>query len=164
MSVQYQKQWKIPSDNGGDKSYTVSLTMDNRYKCSCPHWIFRLQKTGDDCKHIMDVKDGLYDDLLQQEFELVLAQVRQVTLQDDRVTVYVPLRPIGDTDFFATIIYDLIYLGVPWSDIREFCQVPRQWSKSAVVYHVHNHKRKIWGPEVEDANGHRFYGFETMEA
>jgi|SRR3990170_3275216 len=141
--MKYQKQWEVPSDNG-DKTYKVSLTLEGTYKCSCPHWIFRLQKTGDDCKHIMDVKEGLYDNLPTVYFDLVLAQVREVSLQDDRRTIYVPLRPIGDTDFLATIIYDLIYLGVSWSMIKEFCRVPREWKQSQVVHHIYNHGRKIW--------------------
>lgn len=45
---------------GQKESYVVA---HNRYKkrweCSCPHWIFRLRKSGANCKHIIALKEFL---------------------------------------------------------------------------------------------------------
>lgn len=158
--MEYARQWSVPSDRDPHKQYRVSLTGDGSYKCSCPHWIYRLQKTGEDCKHIVDVKNGVYDALPVQEFYIVIANVREVTLTDDRVMVYVPLLPAGDLDFLATVVYDLAQLGVPWKLIDAYYHLPKSWSHVAVKNHVVNHKRKVYGPWVE-GQGHQ--GFEYYE-
>ena len=160
--MKYQKQWEVPSDNG-DKIYKVSLTLEGTYKCSCPHWIFRLQKTGEDCKHIDDIKNGLYDQIPSLQFNLIRAAVKEVSLQDDRTTIYVPLIPIGDTDFFATIIYDLVTLGVTWDMIKEHFgySFPKSWKRQAIVDHVKSHGRKV---HREFIKGRGWMGFECKEA
>jgi hypothetical protein len=48
---------EVPSDSDPDKTYTVSRDRNSgAWGCSCPHWINRLQQTGQDCKHIAGVK------------------------------------------------------------------------------------------------------------
>lgn len=159
MAVQYQRQWKVLSDKEGKPPYKVSLTMDGKYKCSCPHWIFRLQKTGEDCKHITDVKEGRYDAVVGFVFEL--AMVREAELSDDRMTILVPLIPAADVDFMFTLAYDLLMLGVPMDQIRARYDLPRSWRKDLVISYVKGNGRKIYGPRVQypDGNWH-FDGFE----
>jgi len=47
--------WTILSDSGG--VYYVSLDSTDSWSCSCPHYVFRLKKTGQICKHIRWVKE-----------------------------------------------------------------------------------------------------------
>ena len=157
MKVRYKQQWKVQSESNPAKEYVVSLTMMDTYKCSCPNWIFRLQKTGDDCKHISGIKDGIYDSIPAHEFILVPANVREVTLQDDRVTVSIPLIPIGDTDFLVTLLHDCTVIGVPWNVLRDRYQFPRQWTRETVMEHVKFSGRKIYGEWVEERG---YVGFE----
>jgi hypothetical protein len=157
--MKYQKQWEVPSDSS-EKTYKVSLTMTDQYKCSCPNWIFRCQKTGDDCKHIADVKNGLYDQIPVQEFNLVIANIREVELRDDRTTVMTPMYPVGDTDFLATIVYDCLRLGVPFKQLKEHYRLHRSWSRDAIESHVQRNGRKTYGEWVEERG---FVGF-TKEA
>jgi len=54
-------QWTMPSESDPRKEYTVTLYSDGTWKCSCPHWIFRLQKTGEDCKHIRSCRGSEFE-------------------------------------------------------------------------------------------------------
>jgi hypothetical protein len=53
--AKYLKQWKVPSSSNPDKTYTVSLTRDNEYECSCPRWTNHTPR--EDCKHIKAIKE-----------------------------------------------------------------------------------------------------------
>jgi len=153
----YQKQWLVPSDTDSEKTYKVSLTLEGEYQCSCPRWIF--SKPRKDCKHIGDVKNGCYDQNSIAEYTLLFAMVKEVTMLDDRQTIHVPLMPVGDTDFCATILYDLVQIGVPWQVAAELEHVPRSWNPKAVEQHIKAHGRKIYGQWVEH---HGFQGFERV--
>jgi len=56
----YSHKWTIPSSSDPSKSYTVSLTDDGQYECSCPQWIYRRRE----CKHIQQVKDNLVGSII----------------------------------------------------------------------------------------------------
>ena len=56
---QYKKQWKIPSSSEPDKTYTVSLTMDNQYVCHC--WPFL--RTRKECTHVFLAKSGSFENI-----------------------------------------------------------------------------------------------------
>lgn len=47
---QYVKQWQIPSDSNPNTTYTVSLTPEQTFECSCPAWTRNTPRV--DCKHI----------------------------------------------------------------------------------------------------------------
>lgn len=49
------RYFKIVSRDTG-KAYEVWFK-SGRWSCSCPHWMFRLRKTGAQCKHIEDAKN-----------------------------------------------------------------------------------------------------------
>jgi len=52
MAKEYVKKWKVPSSSNPDKAYTVSLTKEGAYECSCPTWIYRRQE----CHHVRTIK------------------------------------------------------------------------------------------------------------
>ena len=51
--MKWIKKWKVPKSLG-DGFWTVSLSDENTWGCSCPIWIFRRQE----CHHIKLVKNG----------------------------------------------------------------------------------------------------------
>ena len=50
----YSGKWSVPSSSEPNKTYTVSLTEDGDWECSCPQWIYRRRE----CKHIQQVKNS----------------------------------------------------------------------------------------------------------
>lgn len=52
-------RWEIQSFTDASKMYVVSQYLDDIWKCSCKHWIYRCRKLGKDCKHIDYVKEAL---------------------------------------------------------------------------------------------------------
>lgn len=153
----YLKQWGVPSDTNPEKTYKVSLTPDFEFQCSCPRWVFKRET----CKHIQDVISGVYEypEKLRPKFNITFGKVRQLELQDDRTTVLLPLRPIGDTDFLATILYDAMMVGINWSEIKKIEKAPKEWRAMQVIEHVRRYGRKIYaeGGAYMGANG-----FETI--
>lgn len=55
---QYKHQWLIPSRSQKGKFYTVSVTYDGVWLCSCPAWIFQGGPIADrsSCPHIQEVQ------------------------------------------------------------------------------------------------------------
>lgn len=51
MSYKWVKKWAVPSDTSME-IYTVSISVDEVWGCSCPHWKFRKME----CDHIRKVK------------------------------------------------------------------------------------------------------------
>lgn len=49
-----KKQVKVRSSRDKRKKYTVTFYKGRQHgpECSCPHFIYRLQGTGEVCKHI----------------------------------------------------------------------------------------------------------------
>jgi hypothetical protein len=83
----------------------------------------------------------------QQKYKIICSRnVREVELQDDRTTVLIPFRPIGDVDFLATILYDALILGVEWKEIKELVKTPKRWGIKTVINHVRYNGRKIYAP------------------
>lgn len=37
-------------------TYDITIYVDGRWTCSCPHWIHRCKRLGKDCKHIIGEK------------------------------------------------------------------------------------------------------------
>jgi len=52
--AQYMNQWKWPSGSNPDKEYTISLTYDGEYQCSCYGWTRHVPRR--DCAHIRGLK------------------------------------------------------------------------------------------------------------
>jgi hypothetical protein len=55
MSYKWVKKWYVPSDSDNRCKYTVSISVDEVWGCSCPHWKFRKQE----CNHIQKVKKDI---------------------------------------------------------------------------------------------------------
>jgi len=53
MSKGYYNQWTWPS-NSSDKEYTISLTYEDEWQCSCKGWTMHVPRR--DCTHIKDLK------------------------------------------------------------------------------------------------------------
>jgi hypothetical protein len=145
MNDKYLKQWEVPSSSNPKKMYTVSLTKDSEYQCSCPRWCTHVPRQ--ECKHIVSVKNGECDDNSVIRYEMQPGNVGAVTKVSD-ILFLVPLIPFRDetTDIVATIVYDLLQFGVPWSQIKERygTTMHKTWSKPAVILHVESCGRCIY--------------------
>lgn len=53
--MKYMNQWSIPSNSDPTKRYTVSLTYDDEWQCSCLGWTRHVPRR--DCTHIKQVKN-----------------------------------------------------------------------------------------------------------
>ena len=51
-----RKQVKIKSSRDKRKKYVITFYKGGVCKCSCPHFIFRLNGTGEVCKHITQAR------------------------------------------------------------------------------------------------------------
>ena len=163
MADKWIRRWDVPSESDPEKSYVVAQDTDGNYACSCPQFVYRRKE----CKHIVAVKNGEYPERSErtgQEPEFVLANVRAVT----RVTgdpgekggkVLVPLIPLGDAHFQATVVYDLERAGFSWSYIKTRYHMAKANSRTAIREYVEAHGRKIYGPWVE---GYGYRGFEIV--
>lgn len=81
----------------------------------------------------------------QQKYKIICSrEVREVELQDDRTTVLIPFRPIGDAHFLATILYDALALGINWKEIKELEKAPKKWGIKTVMNTVFYNGRKIY--------------------
>lgn len=81
----------------------------------------------------------------QQKYKIICSRdVRQVELQDDRTTILIPFRPLGDADFLATILYDALMLGVDWKELKQLSRAPKTWGTKTVINHVRYTGRKIY--------------------
>lgn len=60
MSTQgrWVQKWKVKSNSEAGKYYTVSVSSELKWGCSCPVWIFRRQE----CAHIKEIKIALKAD------------------------------------------------------------------------------------------------------
>ncbi len=60
MSQKWVKKWTVESwsmtrgRNEYDRVYTVSLSFDGEWGCSCPRWKFKREE----CKHIREIKEA----------------------------------------------------------------------------------------------------------
>lgn len=52
--MQWMFRWEVESTTSG-KVYTVAMTAQGHWACSCPAWKFKKQPRAD-CKHILRVK------------------------------------------------------------------------------------------------------------
>lgn len=96
---------------------------------------------------------------MSNEGEIVFAKVRQVTPREDKILV--PLSPIGDTHFQATIAYDLAQLGIPFKTIKFYNDVAERNGLKSIREYVECYGRRIYGSEIDPFNN-QFVGFETV--
>ena len=150
----YDQQYLVPSASGG-KDHKVSHYPDDSWACDCWPW----RKSRQDCGHIEDARTGggkqIYPTLIEGEPRkiptIVPANVEQVTING--AEIYTPLIPIGDTWFQATLVYDLLRAGLPWSKIRERYDIAKRNSKVAIEDYIFAHGRRIY-KFVQDGDRH----------
>lgn len=133
----WSDRWDVPRSDGSGV-WTVSRSDAGAWGCSCPVWRFKRET----CKHITRIQEEESSGIAHPRLELVCANVPQVTREDARVLV--PLLPIGDTHFQATLCFDLYACGVPWSEVRERYRLDQTWTKQAVLAYVLKHGRKYY--------------------
>lgn len=52
--MKYLNQWSVPSNSDPSKSYTISLTYEGEFQCSCYGWTRHVPRK--DCTHIKELK------------------------------------------------------------------------------------------------------------
>jgi len=143
MAKEYVQKWTVPSSSNPDKSYTVSLTKEGNYECSCPTWIYRRQE----CHHIKQIKaaPASGESVEVKPLVVVPANVCEVTKQGNEVLApLIPLCRAETTHFLATIVYDCYKLGVPFGALKEhFNIMPHDWTLEAVQNYIKTHGRMI---------------------
>lgn len=143
-------QWQVSSESSAD-SYTVSLKLDQTYACACPRWKFA-KAPKPDCKHIKSVRGGDFDPIgvePRNEPEFELAMISEVTpvLTNGVVTkVQVPLYPMGDTHFQATLVFDCLKYGVRFQTLRDRYDIAKRNSRNNLIGYVIENGRRIYGP------------------
>lgn len=53
MEIECKGERYLVQSSSGSKKWEVDLKKNS---CTCPHFLFRLRKTGGDCKHLQAVK------------------------------------------------------------------------------------------------------------
>lgn len=157
MTKRYVKKWRVQSNSDNNKFYTVSLTEDGKYECSCPAWIYRRKE----CSHIQFAKANPNSDIITQKDKpiVVYAKVRQVTKEGTKLlTPLVPLRPDAG-HFIATICYDLMKYGVSWSWLKEKYSLSG-YRKEDVIAYIEANGRCI---ETDESFNSKIWGFWKTE-
>jgi len=182
QSQQYEDEhWEFPSSSNPNKKYKVSRRkVDGLLVCSCPKFIFQrvpVEKKKP-CKHILEVLGGNVQPVgaIQKPApQIVLYNIQEVTPVMDAagnvIEVKTPLIPAGNdnfaTHFQATLIYDLLRYGVPYSQIRERYGLARVNSAKDIVRYVRANGRMVYKPEALTGEGRSIpYGeqFQRVEA
>jgi len=145
-------KWQVASRSNPDKTYTVARDAAGHYGCSCPHWINRLQKTGGECHHIKQVIAGRGEQhsTIKAPLELMPpeirpANVKEVTLQEvfGKPILLVPLIPLGNTHFAATVLYDLLRQGHSWTALKQRYDLAKHNTRGRIVDYVRGRGRMI---------------------
>lgn len=136
------QSFEVPSTSGRG-TYTVSQDRDGNFGCSCPQWKFhRLE-----CKHVLKIKEQVQTGPLAFDRinpTCVPANVRQVRKRDED-TLLVPLLPIDDPHFLATVVVDLLMHGVQFFEIRHRYHLPSGTRRQDYIDHVLRYGRRIYG-------------------
>lgn len=150
MPDRWVKRWSVPSESKTDLVYTVAVDADGIFGCSCPSWTRnRKRLQHQKCKHIRQVEAGRWPEQgnpIPDRPTFTLAHVLEVTPVRDVdiiVEVLVPLIPIGDTDFIATVIYDCLRYGISWKELQRY-NLAKHNSRSSIIEHVRAYGRSIY--------------------
>lgn len=122
----------------------VSLDKTGTWGCSCPHWRFRRSI----CKHIQDVQAQVQQ--TRPRYEKVIptcraANVPEVLKERDDLLL-VPLLPLDDEHFLATVIVDLLMYGVPFFEIRQRYHLPPNRRREEYIRIIAERGRRIYAP------------------
>lgn len=145
--MKWIEKYEVPKSKGTG-SWIVSKSDTGQWGCSCPVWKFKREE----CKHIGAVKEGDFDNRNEPIPKIILANVEQVTKEEE--TILVPLIPLGDAHFEATVCFDLYAAGVPWRWVIKRYRLAGQNTKEAITNYVRIHGRKTYGPWNEKTKSH----------
>ena len=131
--MNWVKKWYIESENSNRK-YTVSLSDEDTWGCSCPAWKFNRIE----CKHIIRVKlnperyEEIEDQLPKPEY--VLAMVDKPTFKEKENKLLIPLIRIEPYDYKmeALICYTMAKYGYLWKEIKEIRNLNPVWTLKKV--------------------------------
>lgn len=144
MSKEVVRKWKIESKTTLGVWYEVTQYSDDTYDCSCPGFIHRRPVEG--CKHIKEIKHNPNggDQIGNVKVDILPGRVREVTRLDAK-TIYHPLIPFPvSIPLLATIVYDLLELGVGIGQIRaELTCVPKSWTIQSIQEYIKKHGRYV---------------------
>jgi len=144
--MKWVKKWIIESENGNGR-YTVSLSDQKEWGCSCPAWKFKRLE----CKHIIRVKlsperyEEVEDQLPKPEY--VLAMVDKPTYKEEENKLLIPLIRIEpyDVKMEALICYTMAKYGYKWKEIQEIRNLNPIWTLTKV-------KNYIEGVKINEEN------------
>lgn len=139
--AKWQQSFEVPSTSGRG-TYIVSLDKTGNWGCSCPQWKFRRLA----CKHIVSVQAQVAE--TRPRFERLVpicraANVPEVTKECDDLLL-IPLLPLNDEHFLATVVVDLLMHGIPYFEIRQ-------------RYHLASHRRREEYIQLVVTRGRRIY-------
>jgi hypothetical protein len=134
------KRWAV--QGSGPKPWTVSLSDQGVYGCSCPRWKFKREE----CHHIQQVKAGggnEQGEAAKARPIYTLAHVCTPTIENDKLLI--PLVPFGDVHMNATICVALMQNGYSWREVKELrgTTIGPNWTAKSVLTHVEHHG-KAW--------------------
>lgn len=72
MNIKKEGDLFLVESSTKGKYYNIDIA---NKKCDCPHFIYRMQRIGGECKHIKAVKDLLYNDS-QDDFDKAIEFIR----------------------------------------------------------------------------------------
>ena len=66
----WDESWTVESDSSPGKKYTVSVSRDGVWGCTCPHWIHQKGSPEDrtPCKHIRHMRGKLHVDEIERTY------------------------------------------------------------------------------------------------
>lgn len=135
-----KREWSVKSSDG-EREYKVTET-EAGWSCSCPSWRFRRTL----CHHIIQVQNANGKEIVEPE--ITFAKVTEVTLERDEDgvarRVLTPLVPLGNTHFQATVVYDLLRAGVPWSRVKAQYDVAQRNSRLAIERYIEENGRLVY--------------------
>lgn len=135
------QSFEVPS-TGGHGRYIVSLDKHGTWGCSCPNWKFRRAV----CKHILAIREQVQQTVPKYERVIPIcraANVPEVRREQDDVLL-VPLLPLNDEHFLATVIVDLLMHGLPFPVIRQRYHLPASVNQHQYLTLVKHQGRRIY--------------------
>ena len=135
------QSFEVPSTSGNG-TYIVSQDRDGNFGCSCPQWRFKRRE----CKHVVKIKAQVQ--VVPRNYSRVTptcvpGSVREVRKRDED-TLLVPLLPISDPHFLATVVVDLLIHGVEFFEIRHRYHLLSGAKRQDYIDHVLRYGRRIY--------------------
>ena len=116
------RRWTVPSSSVSGKTYTVAKDAEDRWICTCPHWVNRLWDIWGECHHIKRVKHGF----VKKMPGIVVSDVKSPWFDEENFVLRLPKD--SDTKMEAEIVLFLLEYGYSMGEVREIRGIPKQWT------------------------------------